>query len=73
MPKQPNASTGDVSSPLLDTPKAAEYLGTSVRHVQNLVYHRRIPYVKVGRFVRFRTRDLDAWIDANTVPAGGAA
>lgn len=56
------------TSSLLDTAQTADYLGTTVRHVQNLIYHRRIPYVKVGRFVRFRPSDLDAWLDANTVP-----
>ena len=53
---------------LLDKAGAADYLGTTERHVQRLWVERRIPAVKVGRKVRFRIRDLDAWIEAHTVP-----
>lgn len=52
---------------LLDIPAAAEVLGVSERHIRNLVYKRQIPYVKVGRLVRFKSADLTAWIDENTV------
>lgn len=58
-----------VAAVLLNVPDAATYLGTNERHVRNLVYRRQIPYVKVGALVRFRLADLDAWIQANTVPA----
>jgi excisionase family DNA binding protein len=55
-------------SALLTKEEAAAYLGTTERHVQRLWTERRIPAVKVGRKVRFRVRDLDAWIDSHTVP-----
>ncbi len=58
-----------INPALLDKTAAAEYLGTSVRHVQRLWAERRIPAVKLGRKVRFRVADLDAWISANTVEA----
>ena len=58
-----------MTAPLLDTHEAAEYLGTSWRHIRSLVYRRQIPYVKVGALVRFKVAELDRWIDANTVPA----
>ncbi len=52
---------------------AATYLGTTDRHVRDLVYRRRIPFVKVGRLVRFRLTDLEQWLAANTVPAESGA
>ena len=51
----------------LDVAEAATYLGTSARHVRQLVATRRIPYLKVGRLVRFRPEALDAWLEENTV------
>jgi excisionase family DNA binding protein len=64
----PVASRPGAFDALLDKAGAAVYLGTTERHVQRLWAERRIPAVKVGRKVRFRTRDLDAWIEAHTVP-----
>lgn len=67
--KPPKCKNDQVlESSLLDKAEAAAYLGTTERHIQRLWAERRIPAVKVGRKVRFRVRDLDAWIDAHTVP-----
>lgn len=54
---------------LTDVPGVAEYLGTTERHIRELVYRRRIPFVKVGRAVRFDLRTIDRWIETNTVKA----
>ena len=53
--------------PLLDIDEVAELLATSTRHVKRLVYERRIPYVKVGRWVRFKRSDLAAWVKEQVV------
>ncbi len=58
---------------LLDIPAAAERLGVSERWVRRAVADRTIPFVKVGRFVRFRPADLDRYVDSRLVPAGGVA
>jgi excisionase family DNA binding protein len=50
------------SSPLTDTAGAAEYLGTSVRHIRELRHRGELDYVKVGSLVRYLYADLDAWI-----------
>ena len=52
---------------LMDTDQAARYLATSTRHVRRLVSERRLSYHKIGRFVRFRQRDLEAFIDCGRV------
>jgi excisionase family DNA binding protein len=57
---------------LLDVPTAAARLGITERHLRELIYKRRIPFVKVGGFsVRFDPDDLAAWLEASKVPTGG--
>jgi len=48
--------------------ETAEYLGTTERHVRELIYKRQIPYIKIGRLVRFDRGELQQWLDANRVP-----
>jgi len=48
-------------------------LGTSERHVRRLVAERRIPIVKVGRFVRFEEHEIEHWIDDHRVAPSGSA
>lgn len=54
---------------LVDQAGAAEYLGTTERHIRELKYRREIPFVKVGRSLRFDLRDLERWIEANKTGA----
>jgi excisionase family DNA binding protein len=56
---------------LLSVDQAAERLGTSERFVRRLVFERRIPFTKLGRHVRIAAPDLDAFIAAGRVEAGG--
>lgn len=56
-----------LSNPLLDTEAVAKALGVTPRHVRRLVSERRIPFVKVGRFVRFEPGALDVWLDQQRV------
>ncbi|MGH7746576.1 MAG: helix-turn-helix domain-containing protein [Acidimicrobiales bacterium] len=53
--------------PLLTIEQLADRLGSSVRHVRRLVAERRVPYVKVGRFVRFDEEEISAWLDEHRV------
>jgi excisionase family DNA binding protein len=48
---------------LVDIPTMARTLGDNVRHIRRLVAERRIPYIKVGHFVRFDARDIRLWLD----------
>jgi len=54
-------------TPLLDIEGVAAWLGTSHRHVRRLVAERRIPYVKVGHFVRFNDVEVAEWITGQRV------
>jgi excisionase family DNA binding protein len=52
--------------PLLDYDQLAVWLNDSVRHLRRLVDEKRIPYHKVGHFVRFDERGIIAWLQANS-------
>lgn len=53
--------------PLLDVDGVAEALGVTSRHIRRLVAERRIPFIKVGKFVRFDPGELDVWLDQHRV------
>jgi excisionase family DNA binding protein len=52
---------------LLDRDELAARLGVSERFVRRLVEERRIPYVKIGRFVRFDPVEIDRWLTPQRV------
>lgn len=45
----------------------AATLGVTERFVRRLVDERRIPFLKIGRFVRFDPADVAEWIEASRV------
>ena len=51
---------------LLTIEELAEHLGVTVRHVRRLIAERRVPFVKVGRFVRFDPAAITAWLGRST-------
>jgi len=50
---------------LLTVKEAARYLAVSASTLYGCVWQRRIPFVKVGRALRFDPRDLEAFIESN--------
>jgi excisionase family DNA binding protein len=59
-PLSPNAR-------LVNVQQAAQYLAVSVSTLYGWVYQRRIPFVKVGRALRFDVSDLDRFIESNRI------
>jgi len=59
---------------LLTRAEAAEFLGLRPQTLAAWASARRydLPFVKVGRSVRYRRRDLIAWLDRRTVGAAAA-
>ena len=53
--------------PPLTLAQAAAYLNVSERFMRRLVAERRIAFHKVGHFLRFRSADLDAFLEAGRV------
>ena len=58
---------------MLTTEEAAQYLGTTPRHVRRLVSDHSLSHYKVGGRVRFADVDLDAWLDSRRIESGRAA
>jgi excisionase family DNA binding protein len=56
---------------LIDIDTLARRLGDSVRHIRRLVAERRIPYLKVGHFVRFDADEIAVWLDTQRVSVTG--
>lgn len=60
---------------LMTVAEVSEYLRCSVSMVRRLARGSQIPYFRVGRLVRFRRSDVDAWLAAHhegaASPEGG--
>ena len=54
---------------MLTTEEAAQYLGTTPRHVRRLVSDHSLSHYKVGGRVRFADVDLDVWLDSRRIDA----
>jgi Helix-turn-helix domain len=69
------ANTARIAPELLDTGPAAEYFGIRGHTLEVWRTSRRygLPFVKVGRRVKYRRTDLDHFLDARTVGAFEAA
>lgn len=52
---------------LIPIQQAAQYIGLSPHTLYTMVGQRRIPFVKVGRLVKFDVDLLDKWIKQHTV------
>lgn len=60
---------------LITTPAAAAVLGVSQQFLEQDRLTRRhgIPFVRVGRAIRYRQVDLDTWVERNIVGEWAAA
>ncbi len=59
---------------LLTREEAATYLGLRPQTLATWTCEGRynLPFIKVGRSVRYRRSDLDAWLASRTINGGGA-
>lgn len=62
-----------VARRMLTIMEAAEYLGTSPRHVRRLVTDHSLSHYKIGGRIRFADVDLDLWLDRRKVEGGAGA
>ena len=46
----------------------AEYIGVSSQWVYERVHLKEIPYIKMGKFPRFKKADIDKWLDSLKTP-----
>jgi excisionase family DNA binding protein len=57
------ATTGDAE--LLTEQQLAAQWGTTARHIRRLRVEAGLPYIKLGRLVRFHRDDTAGWLDAH--------
>jgi excisionase family DNA binding protein len=57
-------STGTAGSRLLEAEDVANYLGVRTDWVYREVRAGRLPHIRLGRAVRFRSDSIEAWIDS---------
>ncbi len=70
MMKRTPIATPAPSAPLIDIDQAGERLGVTVRFMRRLVDERRIPFHKIGKYVRFDPADIDRFaIQGRVEPA----
>ena len=50
-------------SKILNTKQAAKFMGLKESRVRTAVFRKEIPFLKVGRLVRFRKEDLEEWLE----------
>lgn len=51
---------------LLNTEEASEFLGIRKNTLYEWIIQKKIPYIKVGRLVKFRREDLENWLKRRT-------
>lgn len=54
---------------LLDVAGLADRLGVGERLIRRLVDQRRIPFHKIGKYVRFDPEEVSQWVDRYKVDA----
>jgi excisionase family DNA binding protein len=54
---------------LIDSEALAPWLGVEIVFVRRLVAERRIPFLKIGKFVRFDPDEVAMWIDEQRIAA----
>ncbi len=58
----------DALPELMTIDQLAERLGVTQRHIRRLVDERRVPFLRVGRFIRFDPAEIADWLNGNRVP-----
>jgi len=54
---------------LVSVKELAETLGVRPTTIYQWVNQRKIPYVKLGKRILFKPKDINRWIEKNTVDA----
>ena len=46
-----------------------QYIGVSKNTIYSWIWLKKIPYIKMGKLVRFDLREIDSWVAENHVAA----
>jgi excisionase family DNA binding protein len=64
------ASTDNEEVDLLNREQTAKRINVSQRQLHNLRLSGGLPYVKIGKLVRFIPRDVDAYVESHRIGGG---
>ena len=51
-----------IDNQLWSIDRLAQYIDVSISTIRDWVYKRKIPFVKLGRHIRFKPSDISDWI-----------
>lgn len=52
-----------MNTSLLNIEQAAKFLNVKVSRLRTAILNKEIPFLKIGRLVRFHKEDLEAWVE----------
>ncbi|MCP4963596.1 MAG: helix-turn-helix domain-containing protein [Actinomycetia bacterium] len=67
MPTTKTSQVDPASASLLSIEQLPDWLGVTDRFIRRLVAERRIPFLKIGKFIRFDPTEIEAWLDSQRV------
>ncbi len=67
MPTTQTSQVDPASASLLSIEQLADWLGVTDRFIRRLVAERRIPFLKIGKFIRFDPIEIEPWLDSQRV------
>lgn len=67
MPTTQMSQVDLASASLLSIEQLADWLGVTDRFIRRLVAERRIPFLKIGKFIRFDPAEIEPWLDSQRV------
>ena len=56
-----------LASPLMSIPSMCEYLNITESKMRSLIFNKKIPFIKVGREIRFEKEVIESWIESNSI------
>ena len=54
---------------LLDISEVSDIIGVQINTLYSWIHQKRIPYIKIGRLVKFKPSDIDAWLKEKSIHA----
>jgi len=58
-----------IDDTLFSVETLSKYLSVSTQWVYERVHMKEIPFIKMGKFPRFRKSDIEKWLDAQKIPS----
>lgn len=71
VPQICGTNAGALMTPLLTTADLGQWLKLKEPTIRKKVCYNRIPFVRIGRAIRFRPEEIEAWLRAQNVSMKG--